>query len=845
MKFELKGYQETAASQVLRGLRKASRDWADPHDREHGAVSLAAPTGAGKTVIAAAVIEHLWFGNDNTEDPAPADPNATFLWLTDDPSLNAQTRKKIREASERIQPGQLVTIDEGFDQPAFDPGKVYFLNTQKLGRKANYVNRREGVRKHTLWETMANTINSRGGNYYVIIDEAHRGTGNRSGKASKEQQTLAARVIHGDGAALPPAPVVWGISATPQRFHDALAAATPKRTLREVVVPVADVRDSGLLKDHLGVRFAGEKQTMTATLLADAMANIIDMDTTWKAYTDAEGDPDVKPILVLQIPDENTMSTDDVGVVLDEARAAWPELVKHGAVRHSLGDHVPVKFGAHVVDYIEPQNIQDNPKVRLVIAKEALTTGWDCPRAETMVSLRTARDVTYIAQLVGRMVRTPLARRVGTVDALNRVTLFLPHFDRAAVNAVVDNLTSDPDGPAGAVDVLVNPVDVGRNADVPPEVFDIFTGLPSYVVPGALHKSQVARLRKLAALLAGDKIVEKATSQATIYLIGALEAERARLDGDGTLAALLADVATATTAAMEVDIHSGEASDATDVVLDVTDRDLDAEMVRASRVFRDGLADDYWAHLVNGGKDPRDAKILVAALARAEGVKAAVENAAEARVGQWLTSHLATVEATLSDDRQDAYRQVQAATRAPERVALKLPDTRTMPGEGAAFAKHLFADGSGDFRPNCQGWESTVLDVELGRGETVAWYRNPTGGHAGLRVPYANAGAASGFSPMYPDFVFFTRDVNDQVAAHIVDPHGHHLADAPAKLKGLADYAEKHGDGFGRIIGVIKGSDDVFYQLNLKNPNVRQAVAGVSDKASIEALFLELGSKYS
>ena len=47
-----------------------------------------------------------------------------------------------------------------------------------------------------------------------------------------------------------------------------------------------------------------------------------------------------------------------------------------------------------------------------VLFKEALTTGWDCPRAEVMFSQRVAGDHTYIAQLIGRMVRTPLARRI-------------------------------------------------------------------------------------------------------------------------------------------------------------------------------------------------------------------------------------------------------------------------------------------------------------------------------------------------------------------------------------------------------------------------------------------------
>lgn len=52
------------------------------------------------------------------------------------------------------------------------------------------------------------------------------------------------------------------------------------------------------------------------------------------------------------------------------------------------------------------------------------------PRAEVMMSFRRAEYYTYIAQLLGRMVRTPLARRIElTYPLSNHVHLFLPYFD--------------------------------------------------------------------------------------------------------------------------------------------------------------------------------------------------------------------------------------------------------------------------------------------------------------------------------------------------------------------------------------------------------------------------------
>ena len=88
MKFTLKDYQADAVGDVLTNLRKARRYFHLEGDRT--AFSLTATTGAGKTVMAAAVIEAL-FGGSDAYDFAP-DPGAVVLWFSDDPSLNEQTR---------------------------------------------------------------------------------------------------------------------------------------------------------------------------------------------------------------------------------------------------------------------------------------------------------------------------------------------------------------------------------------------------------------------------------------------------------------------------------------------------------------------------------------------------------------------------------------------------------------------------------------------------------------------------------------------------------------------------------------------------------------------------------
>jgi hypothetical protein len=98
MKFTLKDYQEDAVKDVLDRLRKARKRWHDDGDKH--AFSLSATTGSGKTVMAAAAIEALFFGND--EYDFEPDPGAVVIWFSDDPSLNEQSKWRLQQASDKL-----------------------------------------------------------------------------------------------------------------------------------------------------------------------------------------------------------------------------------------------------------------------------------------------------------------------------------------------------------------------------------------------------------------------------------------------------------------------------------------------------------------------------------------------------------------------------------------------------------------------------------------------------------------------------------------------------------------------------------------------------------------------
>src|SRR5690349_2329783 len=132
MKFTLKDYQDEAVRDVLSNLRKARKRWHEDADKH--AFSLTATTGAGKTVMAAAVFEALFHGDDDFD--FEADPSAVVIWFSDDPVLNEQTRFRLLEASDRLEFSNLVVVHNTFNREKLDAGKVYFLNTHKLGKNS-------------------------------------------------------------------------------------------------------------------------------------------------------------------------------------------------------------------------------------------------------------------------------------------------------------------------------------------------------------------------------------------------------------------------------------------------------------------------------------------------------------------------------------------------------------------------------------------------------------------------------------------------------------------------------------------------------------------------------------
>lgn len=823
MKIELKLFQETEVGKLVRHMRGAARD-SLAGDRQ--SVALSSTTGSGKTVMLTRAIELVLEGDD-TQPPV----DAAFLWITDDPQLNEQTRKKMLATSSVLKAEQLVVIDASFDEETLRPGAVYFLNIQKIGREKTLVTPGD-KRTYSFWETVTNTIEALPGKFFVVIDEAHRGMFEE--RDQDEAASIIQKFIKGSPGEIPPVPIVVGISATPERFNRLIVGTG--RMHRPVDVDVADVRDSGLIKETIVLHHPSQEQPTDMTMLREAARALRKFTAQWAGYCAKHEDVTVQPLLVVQVEDaggKGSISETDIAQAIRMLRDELGTL-PGTAFAHSFQEGTTIQIGGEDLRYLAPSEIQDDPDVRVVFFKTSLNTGWDCPRAEVMMSFRMAADATYIAQLVGRMVRTPLARRIVDVELLNTVPLYLPHYDTRALAKIITKLSRPDDGaPPLEVEKSEDVVELQRAAGTG-RYFEALAALPSYIVPRRRRANQVRRLMKFARLLTNDEIDVNAVASARSALVSILDAEYERQKDTPRFHELIEGKRQIEIEAINWDVGATAGRDGGTVRVDLAAENVEDLFEASGRKLNEGLHKVWWRERVKVGAIDRErAKLELFALCTDAALIKRLEKAAQDLVQTWLAAHRTAI-AALDEGSRAQYSEIRNLAASPELAPLVYPATLQARASDTCWDKHLYVTNQGDFCATFNTVEEDVLRRELGSTDVVAWLRNVDRKAWALCVPYEIDGEDK---PMYPDFLVI-RSQRDQLVVDIIDPHTISLADAPAKAAGLAKFAAKHADKFGRI-ELIMAEGRTTKTFDLTNETVRNKVKGLKLHDQMKRLFDE------
>ncbi len=832
MKLRLMDFQEDAVKQIANYIRNTKNLIKDGIPQ---AIVLASPTGSGKTVIVAALIEMIFQGADEIF----AEPDAVFLWLSDQPELNEQSRRKIASASSRLRDADLVVVDNDFDQETFDGGKVYFLNTQKLGKDKNLVKGGKGdKRNNTIWETIQKTQDVLKDRFYLIIDEAHRGM-NTSRQQENNARTIAQKFVLGSDE-LPAVQLILGVSATPKRFQNLLQdnGQYPTRSQHPVIVNPEDVTASGLLKDKIVLYHPTGDQPSDWSLLAAAARQWVKVRDRWNIYTQVQAIEAVKPIMVIQVTDGNDRtisqtSLEQIIAVLEKEVG----MIQDDELAHSFQDDKPLSVGDRKIRKIDASRIQEDEKVKFVLFKMSLTTGWDCPRAEVMMSFRKANDHTLIAQLIGRMVRTPLARRIENQDFLNTVSLYLPHYDQEGLNQVIENLKSDPES--------VPPTDVVEGAEQitlyrsteHAACFDALQGLPSYRVERIRKTSDTRRLMRLARLLTAiHNLDPEALQNAKGLILESLKSEIERLkQNDSDFADKLHGCNEIAIQPITVDQGKWTSIVGDTEKIPLSDANIEELFQRAGQRLGEGLHLEYWTKHYDAN-DPQRPKLELFLALQQQSVWEALEKCSLQQFGDLLNQNHSKI-GKLSSSEREKYNKLKVVAKDPEPIDWELPDEIIVNRltDAVEWSKHVYRTEEGAYFAVLNNWESRVMETALAQNNVIGWLRNEPRKSWSFCLPYEYNGITQ---PMFPDFLII-RNQDGALIVDILEPHNSAFADSWAKAVGLAKFASKHGDRVGRI-ELIRVEGTHIKRLDINDNHNRQKVLAVSSNQHLDQLFANI-----
>ena len=316
-------------------------------------IILKSPTGSGKTIIL------TYFMHQYIQ----SFPKTVFVWLTPGKAnLEEQSKAKMDKYIHASQTKLLSDVMTA----GFEENDSCFINWEKLTKKGN--NALKDSERTNFLEHIQHALND-GIRFVIIVDESHQ---NNTIKADEIIQ-----YFHTDK--------IIRCSATPKGIAKA-----------EIIdIPEEEVIAAGLIKKMLVINQdfpqTIETEDQTAFLLEKALGKQRELRAAF-----LQNDTDINPLIVIQIPNKSESLQDGVERYLETQGLTY----ENGQLAVWLSDQHENLEG---ID--EP-----NATTSAVIIKQAVATGWDCPRAHILVKLRDNMDETFEIQTIGRIRRMPEAK---------------------------------------------------------------------------------------------------------------------------------------------------------------------------------------------------------------------------------------------------------------------------------------------------------------------------------------------------------------------------------------------------------------------------------------------------
>ncbi|EJP6471887.1 DEAD/DEAH box helicase family protein [Clostridium botulinum] len=318
-------------------------------------ITLKSPTGSGKTIILIDYIdEYLNKVNSKT----------AFIWLCPGKgNLEEQSRDKMTKfIPSRSTQNLFDALLNGFDEET-----TTFINWELVTKKGNTAIK-DSERKN-LFDRIAEAHRN-GIDFILIIDEEH------------SHNTNKAKAI---------------IDAFAARHTVRVSATTIKNKLHEFYeIDELDVINAGLITKALYVN-EGIEDNMEITNDYDCLLELADVKRKAIANKYSELDKFIRPLVLIQFPNAQPETI----VAVEEKLKGMGYTYENGMVSKWMSEDKKDL----------PDNLTDNDATPVfLLMKQAISTGWDCPRAKILVKLREGMSESFEIQTIGRIRRMPEAK---------------------------------------------------------------------------------------------------------------------------------------------------------------------------------------------------------------------------------------------------------------------------------------------------------------------------------------------------------------------------------------------------------------------------------------------------
>lgn len=366
---ELKDYQKEAVENLHQKIEKSLRS------SENEVVVFQAPTGSGKTLMVSTLLKELVRHRKD-------DKKFSFVWVSVR-MLHEQSKEKLESYYEDDR-NLKCSYFEDLEDRRIGENEILFINWHSINKKDINIFIKENEKDNNLSNIIKNTKED-GRSIILIIDESHH-TAN-SDKSKELIEVIGPKIT-------------LEVSATPHLTEN----------MSEIEkVRLTDVKAEEMIKSEISVNpefldiKIGSKNS-DEIVIEQALKKREELVKMYKK----EGSK-INPLMLIQLPDNKAGlvgKKEEVVKILDKKGITE----KNGKLAIWLSEDKSDTL---------PNIEKDDNEVEVLIFKQAIALGWDCPRASILVIFRESKSFTFTIQTIGRIMRMPELKYYSKEPELN------------------------------------------------------------------------------------------------------------------------------------------------------------------------------------------------------------------------------------------------------------------------------------------------------------------------------------------------------------------------------------------------------------------------------------------